>query len=91
MAEQRFGNAPEALDDASLQQLAGQALESRIESEAGDALPGRPDSQHVLLALMTHWFRSPSAQDIAYGVQIGRESCRGLFIGVDGLEPLAGD
>lgn len=90
-ARQRFGSDPGSLDDASLRQLAAQALDSRIEGEAGEALPGRPDSQHALLALMTHWFRSPSAQDIAYGVRIGRESCRGLFIGVDGLEPLAGD
>ena len=87
-ARSEHGEELERLDDDRLRGLVVTTLDI---ADADENLPGRPDDSHVLIALMTHWFRSPAAQDLCYGVQIGRESCRGLFMHVDGLEPLAGD
>jgi hypothetical protein len=41
-------------------------------------LPARPDGGHIATDLMTHYFNSPDANDLAYGRFIGRFACRGL-------------
>ena len=61
-----------------------------IERAAPDmeSLPSRPDGTHVITGLMSHYYRSAEAVDRCYGARIGRESCRGLFIDVDGPPPI---
>lgn len=41
-------------------------------------LPARPDGGHIAADLMTHYFNSPDANDLAYRRAIGRFACRGL-------------
>jgi hypothetical protein len=41
-------------------------------------LPARPNGGHVATDLMSHYFNSPRANDLAYGRQIGRDACRDL-------------
>lgn len=41
-------------------------------------LPGRPSGGHVATDLMSHYFNSPAANDLAYGRLIGRDACREL-------------
>jgi hypothetical protein len=41
-------------------------------------LPGRPNGGHLATDLMSHYFNSPAANDLAYGRLIGRDACRDL-------------
>lgn len=41
-------------------------------------LPARPNGGHVATDLMSHYFNSPPANDLAYGRLIGRDACRDL-------------
>lgn len=55
----------------------------RVVSEAITAagvkdLPGRPNGGHVATDLMSHYFNSPAANDLAYRRAIGRDACRDL-------------
>jgi len=43
-----------------------------------DRMPGVGDADHVAVALLAHFYASPAATDLCYGVAIGRESCRPL-------------
>ena len=50
-----------------------------IERQPLDAEAGLPDplfAQHVVVALMAHWYRSPEAVDRCYGRRIAERSCR---------------
>lgn len=46
-------------------------------------LPGRPNGGHVATDLMSHYFNSAAANDLAYRRAIGRDACRDLA-GSDG-------
>ena len=50
-------------------------------------LPGRPNGSHVATDLMSHYFNSPGANDLAYGRAIGRDACRELS-GSDSRPPV---
>lgn len=41
-------------------------------------LPGRPTGGHVATDLMSHYFNSPAANDLAHRRAIGRDACRNL-------------
>ena len=41
-------------------------------------LPGRPNGGHIATDLMSHYFNSPAANDLAYRRAIGRDACRNL-------------
>jgi hypothetical protein len=41
-------------------------------------LPGRPNGGHIATDLMSHYFNSPAANDLAYKRAIGRDACRNL-------------
>jgi len=43
-----------------------------------DRMPSVGDAEHVAVALLAHFYASPSATDLCYGAAIGRESCRPL-------------
>jgi len=66
-----------SFDSASLadQQLA--VTEAVVAAGVKD-LPARPDGGHIATDLMTHYFNSADANDLAYGRAIGRFACRGL-------------
>ena len=62
---------------------AAPATRQRVVAEAIAAanvrdLPGRPNGSHVATDLMSHYFNSPSAHDLAYRRLIGRDACRDL-------------
>lgn len=73
----------EALDRgaslASLDPAARRAIvEASIEASRIRALPPRPDGAHVAVDLMSFYFQSSEANDVAYRAEIGRDSCRGM-------------
>jgi hypothetical protein len=43
-----------------------------------DRLPARPTGDHIATDLMAFYFNGIQANDLAYGVAIGRDECRGL-------------
>ncbi len=88
-ARRDHGGALVSLDDETLLDLLSTAIESAVPEDGG--MSTRPDAGHVVVGLMTHFFRSPEAADRCYGVHIRREICRGLFTDLDGLEPRAND
>lgn len=66
-----------AFADSSLsvrRQLVVEALESAGVGE----LPSAPNGQHVITDLMSFFFTSGPAYDMAYGANIRRGTCRGL-------------
>lgn len=59
------------------------AVRQRAVAEAVTAagvkdLPGRPSGAHIATDLMSHYFNSPAANDLAYQRAIGRDACRPL-------------
>jgi hypothetical protein len=54
------------------------AIEAAIADAKIERLPSRPDGGHVATDLMAFYFNSIEANDLAYGVAIGRDTCRGL-------------
>lgn len=55
----------------------------------GPAMPNPLRTEHVAVALMAHWFRSPAAVDSAYGRRIAERSCgRGIETAPDEPEAL---
>ena len=61
-------------------------LDAVITKAGVKELPFRPDGRHVATDLMAHYFRGPDANDLCYGVAIGRNRCRTL----DGSDQLPG-
>ena len=41
-------------------------------------MPNIPDGGHIASDLMTFWFHSTEAHDLAYEAKIGKDDCRGL-------------
>lgn len=54
------------------------AVIAAIDAAGIRELPERPDGAHVATDLMSHFFNSPDANDLAYRRAIGRFGCRGL-------------
>ena len=75
----RWTSQLDALDAAARKQ--GGASFASLPALAGvrvDRLPAVGDADHVAVALLAHFYVSPAATDLCYGVAIGRESCRPL-------------
>ncbi len=89
VARRDHGGDVASLDEERLRPLLSHTIDTAAPDDG--RMPARPDTTHVLVALMTHYFRSPEAADRCYGVRIRREICRGLFTDLDGLEPRADD
>lgn len=53
-------------------------LEEAIAAAKIDRLPNRPDGGHIATDLMSFYFNSAEAQNLAYRAAIGRDTCRGL-------------
>jgi hypothetical protein len=64
---------------ANLTRAERQALvRDTLARERIDRLPAPLNAPHVAVALLAHYFGSRDANDLCYGVQIGRNSCRPL-------------
>ena len=84
------GTSPAALFQRQLQTLATSALASddlvlrrqRLAAELQRAgisdLTNAPRGEHVVADLMSFWFASPTAHDMAYQASIGKDRCRTL-------------
>ena len=85
--------AREAFDD-DFSRVEASAARSLIEAdleafgtELRD-LPSRPAGEHVVIDVIAQWARSAGAADLCYEAEIRRETCRGLFVDLDGPPPL---
>src|SRR5687767_10657168 len=54
------------------------AIAAALTNAKIDRLPGRPDGGHVATDLMSFYFNSSEANDLAYRAAIGRDKCRAL-------------
>lgn len=84
------GNSPAALFQRQLQALATGALASsdlatrrqqlaaELERAGITDLSTVPRGEHVVADLMSFWFASPTAHDMAYQAAIGKDRCRTL-------------
>ena len=69
-----YGSPFASLDAARREHLVRAALiGSRV-----DRMPAVSGADYVAVALIAHFYASPRATDLCYGVAIGRESCRPL-------------
>jgi len=53
-------------------------IRGALAGERGDAMPNPLMAKHVALALLAHFYDSPTATDLCYRAQIGRQQCRPL-------------
>ena len=84
------GASPAALFQRQLQALAAGALASddlavrrqqlavELERAGINDLTSGPRGEHVVADLMSFWFASPAAHDLAYQAAIGKDRCRTL-------------
>ena len=72
--DRRAGGALASLSLAERQRVVNDAI---VAAGVKD-LPGRPNGGHVATDLMSHYFNSPAANDLAYRRAIGRDACRDL-------------
>src|SRR5690349_9403007 len=64
---------------AALTRERRQALvRTALAGERGESLPSPLTAKHVALALLAHFYESPTATDLCYESQIGRQQCRPL-------------
>lgn len=55
-----------------------QKIAERLMTAKVEDLPFVPDGAHVVSDLMTFYFQSSEANDLAYEARIGKDQCRGL-------------
>jgi len=72
--DRRAGGSFAAADAATRQRAVSEAIAAANVRD----LPGRPTGGHIATDVMSHYFNSPAANDLAYGRAIGRDACRGL-------------
>jgi len=49
-----------------------------LEGQRVDRMPAVGEATHVAIALLSHFYESPTATDLCYQAQIGRSTCRRL-------------
>lgn len=69
----RFGRGFADIDVAGRRKLLAGPI-----SQAGPGLGTPSNAGHVSVALMAHFFRSPTATDLCHGRVIAKQQCRGL-------------
>lgn len=87
-ARQRHASELRDLDTDQVREIVAAAL-GDAGSERPD-LPARTGADHVGLAVLASYYDSPGAADRAYGVNIRREICRGVFTDVEEIPPYVG-
>jgi hypothetical protein len=73
-ARKQHGMSFASLDVGRREQLVRAALTGA----KTDRMPAVGEADHMAVALVAHFYASPVATDLCYGVAIGRESCRPL-------------
>ena len=73
-AQKQFGSAFAALPIAQR----GELVRAALAGAKLDRMPSVADADHVAVALLAHFYASSEANDLCYGVAIGRETCRPL-------------
>ena len=73
-ARKQFGAAFASLLPARREQL----IRTTLSSARIDRTPSVSEADHVIVALLAHFYASPEATDLCYRAAIGRESCRPL-------------
>ena len=73
-ARRRHGRSFTALSRADQQAL----LRTALSQERGETLPIPFAAGHVALAMLAHFYESPTATDLCYEATIGRQLCRPL-------------
>jgi hypothetical protein len=53
-------------------------VHDRLRSEKLGPMPAPLDAGHVAIGLMAHFYSTPEADDLCYGVAIGKSTCRPL-------------
>ena len=53
-------------------------VRAALAGERGESLPAPLAARHVALALLSHFYESPAANDLCYEAEIGRQQCRPL-------------
>ena len=66
---------------ATLTREQRQALvRTSLAGERGENLPSPLAARHVAIALLAHFYESPTATDLCYDARIGRQQCRPLAV-----------
>jgi hypothetical protein len=73
-ARRERGRSFSALSRADAQAM----LRTALADERGESLPAPLAARHVALALLSHFYDSPAANDLCYEAAIGRQQCRPL-------------
>jgi len=81
----RFGSAPSDLTARRAR------IAEELRAEKITNLPGSPDGKHIAADLMSFFFQSPEANDLAYNAAIGKDQCRTLKDSASVPAPLKGD
>ncbi|NIP59200.1 MAG: hypothetical protein GWM92_12940 [Gemmatimonadetes bacterium] len=79
--------------DAGFAQLAALERRALLERQIEDEGPGLPPparARHVAVGLLAWWLETPEATDRCYGVEIGKETCRGIGSAPERPTPLEG-
>lgn len=84
-SRRRHGSGLVALEPAERRALVAEVVEEAAPDL--DQLPGRPTGLHVTVDLLSHWAGSSEANDLCYGRQIRRETCRTLFSALESPPP----
>jgi hypothetical protein len=53
-------------------------VRAALQGQRVDRMPAVVDANHVAVALLAHFYDSSVANDLCYGAQIGRQTCRPL-------------
>jgi len=53
-------------------------VRAALQGQRLDRVPAIVDANHVAVALLAHFYDSSAANDLCYGAQIGRQTCRPL-------------
>jgi hypothetical protein len=53
-------------------------VRAALQGQRLDRMPPVVDASHVAVALLSHFYDSSAANDLCYGAQIGRQTCRPL-------------
>ena len=73
-ARKQFGSSFDSLSLVRREQLVRGAMsDTKV-----DRMPNVAEADHVAVAMLAHFYATSEANDLCYGVAIGRESCRPL-------------
>lgn len=83
-AQKRRGTSFADLSDDDQRYVLGNQMPSDSKGE----LPYAGDAPHVAIGLLSYFYRTTEATDLAYGAAIEKQTCRGLDTGPDEPGPL---